>query len=116
MRISDWSSDVCSSDLYAETYNRLDKYIKAYNIFQTGLLLKLLPLMVWNRPTAEAQPIQPIDGKKTDRRSVCILSARLYDLSAPSGRRPDASHLPPPPRLGSPCSEHQPNRPNYSGL
>ncbi len=81
-----------NKSIYAKAYVGLKKYAKAYNIFQTGLPLKLLPIMAWNRPTAEAQPIQPGDGTQTgtDDPSAYTLRASC-DLRALAGRVTAAS-------------------------
>ena len=66
--------------------------LKHIIFFQAGLPLKLLPLMVWNRPTAEAQPIQPNDGTQTGMDDPSAYTLHASAISAPFQ---DASPLPP---------------------
>src|SRR3546814_19120483 len=42
MRISDWSSDVCSSDLYMLTMKPLDAHIRTANPYMTGWVAALI--------------------------------------------------------------------------
>src|SRR3546814_16611556 len=85
MRISDWSSDVCSSDLARESL-----FLKDAGDFQNGLRLLLCPL----NPGPRSRPQIDIDATRLLHRDahygmsvkIEFAGAPLFHRHAPQGR------------------------------
>src|SRR3546814_5712458 len=71
MRISDWSSDVCSSDLFLENFANIDSLMMIYPLLLQGLRLTLMLSIV-------ALPLALLSG---------LGVALLYSFSGRAGRR-----------------------------
>src|SRR3546814_12698106 len=81
MRISDWSSDVCSSDLAAAERTVATAAVNALNAYLTGLT------PAWNDTTtdtpADAPTITSLWG--TAAQAVAALQAAIQGLAGPAG-------------------------------
>src|SRR3546814_2738507 len=115
MRISDWSSDVCSSDLYERHLAAGLHRIGAHPLDATGteslapLLTQLFPESTPNPPqtphpasepeTAPQQALLPPAGEGARRADECALDLDLDPSSPPtntnSQQHPDTNHTHP---------------------